>query len=422
MGYDVAVIGAGLAGFSAATAAIKEGKKTIIVSKGLGNLYSASGYIDFLGYFPTTSHSPLENPEEGVRKLIESNPSHPYALVGLENIIRSFDIFLDVTKEIGLPYAGSLRENIMLPTAAGALVPTSFYPVSADKRLGNYQELLVVGIRELGDFYPAYVAQNLEKQTKRTVGSMWVELGLRIPRELNSFDLALSLEKDDLRVRLISQLEKYKGKNTLVLMPAVLGVNKWRQVIEDIEETLNCGVIEIPTLPPSVMGYRLAEAYKGYLREKGVEMIIGHPTAGADCSGGKCNHILISSASGREKVIKAENYCLATGGVLGEGLQVSPKKVVDNVFGLPVITPQVYGTKEFFSLESQPLAQAGIKVNSSLQPINPQTGDVILSNVFVAGATLAGYDPFVEKSGNGVAVTSGYKAGMQAAKGGTCNG
>ncbi|KJS81680.1 MAG: hypothetical protein JM58_16545 [Peptococcaceae bacterium BICA1-8] len=57
-------------------------------------------------------------------------------------------------------------------------------------------------------------------------------------------------------------------------------------------------------------------------------------------------------------------------------------------------------------------------VNGHLQPVNPQTQEVILTNVFVAGATLAGYDPFVEKSGNGVALASGYKAGALAAKGG----
>ncbi|MFZ5752863.1 MAG: FAD-binding protein, partial [Bacillota bacterium] len=45
--YDVIVIGAGLAGLMAAAAAAELNKKVLVVAKGRGNLYSASGYIDF---------------------------------------------------------------------------------------------------------------------------------------------------------------------------------------------------------------------------------------------------------------------------------------------------------------------------------------------------------------------------------------
>ncbi|MGI6227302.1 MAG: anaerobic glycerol-3-phosphate dehydrogenase subunit GlpB [Peptococcales bacterium] len=418
MTYDVVVIGAGLAGFSAALAAVEEGKKTLVVAQGMGNLYSASGYIDFLGYYPTTSSRPVTNPSKALEQMTGENPEHPYAKVGRKAIVRAFDKFLEASQAMGLPYGGSLDENLLLPTAAGALVPTALYPQSAGKNVLNSREKIVVGITELVDFYPAYVAENLEKQLGHKVKAVWVDLRLKQNRELNSYDLALTLEKPDIRNRLITELKKVGVREALVLIPAVLGVSCGQEVINDLEDQLQCDIMEIPTLPPSVMGYRLAEKFKLYLKKKGVEFIIGHPVVYTNCLNGKCTEVGISTINGRLKRIGGTNFCLATGGILGEGLKVSPHNIKEQVFDLPVKIADAQLSENFFSLEAQALAQAGLMVNDNLQPINSQTGEVILSNVFVAGATLAGYDPFLEKSGNGVALASGFKAGLLAAKGG----
>lgn len=417
MTYDVVVIGAGLAGFSAALVAVEKGQKTIIVARGMGNLYSASGYIDFLGYYPTTSSRPVLNPKEALEKIIAEKPDHPYTKVGKENIVQAFKGFIEAGDAMGLPYAGFLDTNLLMPTAAGALVPTTLFPQSAGKDVVNAKEIVVVGIKELVDFYPAYVAENLEKQLGRKVKWVWVSLGLEPTRELNSYDLALALEKPEIRGRLIKELKEKGISKELVLIPAVLGVSRWREVIQDLEGQLQCEVMEIPTLPPSVMGYRLAESFKIYLKKKGVEFIIGHPVVSAQCKDGKCTEIGISTVNNRLKRIKGSNFCLATGGILGEGLKVLPGNIKEEVYDLPVKIAKAPASDEFFGLEEQDLAQAGILVNENLQPMNPKNREIILSNIFVAGATLAGYDPFLEKSGNGVALATGFKAGLLAAKG-----
>ena len=417
MMYDVVVIGAGLAGFSAALAASESGKKVIVVAQGMGNLYSASGYIDFLGYYPTTSSKPVLNPGKALEQLIVEKTDHPYARIGKENISRSFAAFIKASREMGLPYTGSLETNLLMPTAVGALVPTTLYPQSAEKDVVFSREIVVVGIKELVDFYPAYAAENLERQLGRKIRSVWVDLGLNVGRELNSYDLALTLEKPDIRNRLILKLKEADVQNKLVLIPAVLGVNRWQEVISEIEEKLQCQVLEIPTLPPSVMGYRLAQSFKLYLKKKGVEFIIGFPVSYVKCTDRRCEEVGII-ANERVKKIKGYNYCLATGGILGEGLKVLPDEIKEQVFNLPIKKSKEQLLNDFFNSEGQPLSHAGVMVNDNLQPVNPQTQAVILTNVFVAGATLASYDPFVEKSGDGVALASGYKAGVLAAKGG----
>ncbi len=417
MTYDVVIIGAGLAGFSSALAAIKYNKKALIIAKGLGNFYSASGYIDFLGYYPASSKESVSNPKESLKELMTKQPYHPYSLVGEDAIKDAFSAFLQATREMGLPYKGSMDENMLMPSASGALVPTSLYPQTAYKKVTEAKELIVVGIKELADFYPAYAAHNLKKQLKGSIKPVWVSLGLNIKRELNSYDIAIAMEKSEIRNKLISQLKSVVSKDSLVVIPAVLGVNAWQEVIGDIEQELKCRVLEFPTLPPSVMGYRLAESLKNYLESKGVDFIIGHPVTHVNYSNDICQEIGITTGSGRVKKIRGASFILATGGILSEGLLVYPHEIKETVFGLPVALADQTTSEDFFDMEQIAISHAGVLTNKKLQPVRPDTQQVIYENIFVAGATLAGYDPFIEKSGNGVALASGYKAGLMAVAG-----
>jgi glycerol-3-phosphate dehydrogenase subunit B len=61
------------------------------------------------------------------------------------------------------------------------------------------------------------------------------------------------------------------------------------------------------------------------------------------------------------------------------------------------------------------ISQAGVRVNQQLQPVG-EDGSLLLENVFCAGRILAGYDPYIEGSGAGVAVTTGYKAAVEAGR------
>lgn len=417
MTYDSIVIGAGLGGLISALIMSQKGKKVIVISKGLGNLYSSSGYIDLMGYYPVNSSVPLLSPMEAIEKLVKEEKNHPYSLVGPKLIEEAFTFFLETSKKAGIPYKGSPDKNILKPTAAGSLVPTTLFPENSQKDLTQYNEIVVVGIKELIDFFPAFTAGNLEAYLKKKIKFEWVNLGIKSNRELNSYDMGLYMEQKDIRKHIINQLKPVIKKGSLILIPAVLGVNNYKEVQSELEENLEASVIEIPTLPPSLAGYRLAESLMKYLKGKGTEMIIGSPVTVVNIKDRRCEGINITSANGREKKFIGKNYILATGGILGEGLQVYPKEIKEEVFNLPVIKPGQSQERDFFTLQSNSLSCAGVKVNEKLQPLN-RDGHVILENVYVAGATLEGYDPFLEKSGNGVALATGYKAGLMAADNG----
>lgn len=80
------------------------------------------------------------------------------------------------------------------------------------------------------------------------------------------------------------------------------------------------------------------------------------------------------------------------------------------VLGLPV-TGMQDGRPRFLPgyLDHHPLATAGIAVDRSLRPVDGD-GVVVFENVRVAGATLAGAEPWKEKSGDGLSLSSGYHA------------
>jgi len=336
----------------------------------------------------------------------------------------AFRFFLKLTEAAGYPYFGAWQTNIFRPKGIGRLSPTTLVPATAIADPSAFDDILIAGFRELVDFYPYYVADNLKEQLEQLgvqdgagrVRAVWTELGLDKGRELNSYDVAVALEDEAIRRRWTESLKASVRPGTLLAVPAVLGLKKWRTVHGDVEARLGVTVLEIPTLPPSVLGIRLAESLMAHLERNGVEFRIGYGATGMAGKDAVYTAVKLETASGRLTVEEAKAFVLATGGILGGGLKVYPDRIEETVLGISVDLPEpVDGYADFFALEGQPLSRAGIRVNGLLQPLS-RAGAPLAQNVFVAGRNLAGYDPFVEKDGNGVALVSGYRAGCLAAE------
>ena len=59
--------------------------------------------------------------------------------------------------------------------------------------------------------------------------------------------------------------------------------------------------------------------------------------------------------------------------------------------------------------DDQPMARAGLAVDDELRPLG-EGGEPVHENVRVAGASLAGAEPWKEKSGDGISLASGHRA------------
>ena len=85
--------------------------------------------------------------------------------------------------------------------------------------------------------------------------------------------------------------------------------------------------------------------------------------------------------------------------------------VAESIFGLSVSGVPPRGELRFLPtyFGDHPLAKAGVAVDDRLRPVDGD-GRPVYENLFAAGATLAGTMPWKEKSGDGISLSTGYRA------------
>jgi glycerol-3-phosphate dehydrogenase subunit B len=114
---------------------------------------------------------------------------------------------------------------------------------------------------------------------------------------------------------------------------------------------------------------------------------------------------------------------LATGKFIGNGLVGDERGIRETIFGLMTVTGSYYSAGDTLpskatnrlsiTPEGQPIFSIGLTVDPQFRPIQ-EDGVEWVKNLFAAGSVLAGYNYSVEKSGLGVAVTSGFSAAKNA--------
>src|SRR5436305_14853391 len=72
--YDTVVIGAGLAGLTAALRLAEAGQRVAVLAKGVGATHLAPPTIDVLGY----AGGPVDSPAQALPEFTAANPEHPY--------------------------------------------------------------------------------------------------------------------------------------------------------------------------------------------------------------------------------------------------------------------------------------------------------------------------------------------------------
>lgn len=407
---DTVVIGAGLAGLTTAAQLVQAGQKVLLVSGGFGAILLASGCIDVLGFQPVEAKEPVTDPLGKLGAFIKEAPDHPYALVK-DNVEAGLEGFKQVVNG-SLTYQGDAHHNWLLPSTAGAVHPTCLAPISlANGDLSRGGQMLIVGFRQLRDFYPALISQNLNAQKLGVeADSLVIDLPAPLPGEVNitPIELAHAFEKVEFRRALVRAIKDQAKGVARVGFPAVLGLERHAEVLADLEKQLGKTVFEISTLPPSVPGRRLFESLRTAALKAGGRIIIGSKAASGTIVDGQVTEIQIET-SNRLKTIRARNYVLATGGIYGGGIQTDLEgNVWEPIFGLPVEADSNrhhWFSHKFLSEHGQPVAQYGVKVDENLNPINGSR-QPLAKNLFIAGATIAGADWTRGRTGDGLALAT----------------
>jgi glycerol-3-phosphate dehydrogenase subunit B len=399
--HDVVVIGAGLAGLTAAVRLAEEGARVLLLAKGVGATHLSAGTIDLLGYAPDR----VDHPREALGQLGEG---HPYSLVGADAVAASVDWLKTRVAEGSLsPYAyrGSLDENLLLPTALGVPRPSAVVPETmAGGDLRRDEPLFVVGFRGLKDFHPALLAEMLGR-TGRAARSAELDLVPEGRVDVNSLGYARAFDDPSFRAEVTAQLLGRLHGEERVAFPAVLGIADPHGAWSDLERRLARPVFEVPTLPPSVPGMRLFAILREALRRAGGRVILNAVVTGAEQDGGRVSALRVRVGL-REERRGCDWVVLASGGFASGGLELDSHWVAhETALGLPVVGVPAPGEERFRPayFGDQPIARAGVAVGADMRPEGRD-------NVLVAGATLAGAEPWREKSGDGISLATGHRA------------
>ncbi len=332
--------------------------------------------------------------------------------------------FAEAAGSGGVDYVGDISRNMLIPTAVGTVKPTCLVSSSmAGGDLRSERNVLICGFDGLRDFYADYMAHNI---------STFEMEGLTLPRfrprvlkvdvgsrksGINCLTLAGRLEDQGLLRRVTEEVYRHLRTGERAAFPAVLGIRNSREIHKKMEEACGVPVFETPTLPPSVPGYRLFRSLEETLREMGVHMLIGYDVYGPKTFGKRIGEVSIAMGKS-EKRVSAGAFVLATGGLVGKGITGSYDRLREPIFDLPVAAPKKrtdWFRKKLFDPAGHPINRAGIMVDDHLRPVNKK-GEPIYDNLLACGTQLYGFDALREKSGGGVAVSSGYKAGVEASR------
>jgi len=427
---DVLVVGGGLAGATAALAAGQRDVRVRLVSHRQSTLRHASGLIDVLGYAPT-GDGPLVDPFSAIPDL---PAGHPYERVGLEAVREALSLFDAVAGEA---YEGAHTDaNALVPTHGGTVKPTARYPTGAAAGLASDdRDALLVGVATLPDFDAPLAAAHLEAAgvpfDARGVTVRFPGIGrddAKITRYAHLLDrdeaVATAAGETGARAALVETVRPHLEDEARVGFPAILGDDCADEVRRDLADRLGVDVFEVPMGPPSLPGMRLEDLLYDALADAGVRVTTGVPVVdyetdadGAGTAGSERIDRVVVDRNGSEVPHRADQYVLATGGLVGKGVRSERERVFEPIFDCHVSHPaDRYDWFDDDVFGDHPYARFGLSVDRDLRPLDADDGPEF-ANLRAAGAVLGGYDFAAEKSGSGVSLATGYVAGQRAAEG-----
>jgi glycerol-3-phosphate dehydrogenase subunit B len=404
---DVVVVGAGLAGLTAALRVAEHGMNVVVVTKGVGSLHLGGATIDVLGYAP--EH--VDAPGRTLPGFIARMPEHPYARLREGLIAESIDWLKATSGQLGL--SGGLEKNMVLPTAVGAAKPTSVAPASMEGGdLSGGGRYVVVGLSALKDFYPAYAADNLNRAGPEvTARALQITPPVGGEADPGPVRLARLFDDPEFRKAVIGELEGQIESGEKVAFPAILGLDDGPTVWRELQDGLGTEVFEVATLPPSIPGIRLWNVLRLALRRAGGRIVTGPVATGARAGSGTVSSV-VADTGARSHEYPARHFVLATGGVATGGIELDSRwRFYETVFGLPVRGAPAAGEARFSPryFDTHPASRVGVAVDDLLRPVD-EDGKAVYDNLHAAGATIRGAEPWREKSGNGISLATGYAA------------
>jgi glycerol-3-phosphate dehydrogenase subunit B len=415
---ELCVIGSGMAGMCAGLFAANRGLATVLVGR-TGEIIFATGLLDLMGVHPLEAGTLWSNPWAGIDALVKDLPKHPYGKLSGRTIRASFEEITRFFETQGLAYTGFPERNSAVLTAVGTVKLSYRVPLTMWSGVVARQRkaaCLLIDIQGLKGFSA--------QQIKAAVASAWPGLrtakvvfpGVSPQGEIFPERLARALETESARARWAEVLKPLIQGAAVVGVPAILGISRSTEIMQDLEKRIGCALFEIPTMPPGVTGWRMKEAFEHGLAARQVRLLLEHKAfrAVADPQAG---FLIEVGRMEPEQSIRAGAVVLATGRFMGGGLQADRHTVREPLFDLPVRQPEQrdhWHRESFLDRRGHPINRAGLETDERFRPLGP-ADQPAHPRLFAAGSILAHQDWMRMKCGSGLAISTAYAAVENAA-------
>lgn len=424
----------------AAAMRLREGGAEVsVVSRASGATALGGGCVDFAG-FPVARGAvdPGSTPAERIAALLASNPFHPYhRLVDpgdcarvIEEGVRAVDAW---TGREGLHVQGRSDHSLRLCDTQGAVrIADAALESVARGDLSESSEVGVVAMPGLRTWNAAATARRLAAEIEQLGGVALDATALEVawPTQWNEAGevparLAALLDDPGAMPALVLALQPVARPGRTLLLPPVLGLDPANPLAEALEQRLGVAVAECAgTAPLQLQGVRLQRALERALER-----------AGGEWRRAEVRSLEVPREGGRIRLSMDDELepfdaaVLATGRFVGGGIREAEARAGDSGAGvreslldLPLWDlergervdgrPAQSLTRPEYEAE-QPLFRIGLACDSHQRPLG-SAGRIVSERLFVAGDLLAGFDPATDRSGYGVALLSGIRAGDEA--------
>jgi glycerol-3-phosphate dehydrogenase subunit B len=406
-------IGAGIAGMAAALFAVNRGLSTVQVGS-TGEIIFASGLLDLMGVHPVHKKHIWHDPWAAIDALAKDIPEHPYARLKKKDIQNAFEELLTGLQEAGLLYRRNTDRNVQVITSLGTTKLTYCVPQTmwnGVKALEEKTPCLLIDIRGLKGFSARQIADAFKDEWPGLTTARISFPGTDHMSEVYTEHMAGALILTQNREKLAQTVRPHIKAARTVGLPAILGLYRTKEVISDLEDMLDVPIFEIPTMPPSVPGLRLKEAFERHLRTQGINYISQKEVLAVR----PLDDGYFELSIGREKSelsVQSRGVVLASGRFIGGGLHADRKGIRETIFDLPVCQPTdrtKWHRRDFLDPRGHPINEAGLETDDDFRPLNG-SGRPALKTLFVAGSILAHQDWIRTKCGAGLAIATAFGA------------